>query len=246
MGALRQRPPRDRAGWAGLFTGDARVEDLGGFGSRRSGHEVNGRFYDTFIGFAGYHAPSRSDIVSAVLRDLELEVAMDPAVTVFIPPSRYAFHDRYRRVADRHLRAYWELPAMMLFLRTGWGHKTCLQLLASAAGAPRAGRHRRILTGCRAGRRAQEARNVLNARPGQTSPASVSRVITATTLGEDASYRHCRRNWSSCAAGPAGPRVTGADPPSRCRLGRADHRRASCSPTCRGAATDHRFGTFPA
>lgn len=39
----------DRAGWVGLFTGDARVEDPVG-SQPQVGHEAIGRFYDTFIG----------------------------------------------------------------------------------------------------------------------------------------------------------------------------------------------------
>lgn len=76
----------DRAGWVGLFTGDARVEDPVG-SQPQVGHEAIGRFYDTFIGPRDITFHRDLDIVSGtvVLRDLELEVAMDSAVTVFIP-----------------------------------------------------------------------------------------------------------------------------------------------------------------
>lgn len=56
-----------------------------------------------------------------VLRDVELEVAMGPAVTMYIPAFlRYDLRDTNGEWRIGELRAYWELPAMMLqFLRTG-------------------------------------------------------------------------------------------------------------------------------
>ncbi|TGD88485.1 transporter [Mycolicibacterium sp. CH28] len=106
----------DRAGWVGLFTDDGRVEDP--VGSRpHVGALRIGRFYDTFI------APRRivfhhdADIVSGstVIRDVVLEVGMGPTVTMRIPAVlRYDL----RAVADQwrieRLRAYWELPAMVV------------------------------------------------------------------------------------------------------------------------------------
>lgn len=76
----------DRAGWVGLFTGDGRIEDP--VGSRpHVGHEQIGRFYDTFIGPRDIKFHRDLDIVvgRAVLRDLELEVAMGSAATMYIP-----------------------------------------------------------------------------------------------------------------------------------------------------------------
>jgi hypothetical protein len=116
----------DRAGWVGLFTGDARVEDP--VGSRpHVGHNEIGRFYDTFIGPRDIKFHRDLDIVfgPVVLRDLELEVAMGSAVTMYIPAFlRYDLREDLRdsngkwRIAQ--LRAYWELPAVMLqFLRGG-------------------------------------------------------------------------------------------------------------------------------
>lgn len=114
----------DRAGWVGLFTADGRVEDP--VGARpHVGHEQIGRFYDTFIGPRDIKFHRDLDIVvgTAVLRDLELEVAMGSAVTMYIPAFlRYDLRETNGEWKIGELRAYWELPAMMLqFLRTGSG-----------------------------------------------------------------------------------------------------------------------------
>ncbi|ORA16937.1 ketosteroid isomerase family protein [Mycobacterium arosiense] len=114
----------DRAGWVGLFTGDGRVEDP--VGSRpHVGHEQIARFYDTFIGPREIKFHRDLDIVvgTTVLRDLELEVTMGSALTMFIPAFlRYDLREANGEWQIGHLRAYWELPAMMLqFLRTGRG-----------------------------------------------------------------------------------------------------------------------------
>jgi hypothetical protein len=112
----------DRQGWVGLFTHDGRVEDP--VGSRpHTGRSEIGRFYDTFIGprEIGFHRDL--DVVhgSSVIRDLDLEVVMGSAVTMTIP----AFLRYDLRLVDGHwkiamLRAYWELPAMVLqFLGNG-------------------------------------------------------------------------------------------------------------------------------
>ena len=116
----------DRAGWVGLFTGDGRIEDPVGAWPH-VGHTQIGRFYDTFIGPRDIKFHRDLDIVSGpvVLRDLELEVAMGPAVTMYIPA--FLRYDLQQDVGVANgewkiaqLRAYWELPAMMLqFLRSG-------------------------------------------------------------------------------------------------------------------------------
>jgi Nuclear transport factor 2 (NTF2) domain len=117
---------RDRAGWVGLFTTDGRIEDP--VGSRpHVGHAQIGRFYDTFIGPRDITFHPDLDIVSGpvVLRDLELEVAMGPAVTMHIPALlRYDLEEDPREANGQwqiaQLRAYWELPAMMRqFLGSG-------------------------------------------------------------------------------------------------------------------------------
>jgi len=63
------------------------------------------------------------DIVfgTVVLCDLELEVAMGSAVTMYIPAFlRYDLREANGQWQIAQLRAYWELPAMMLqFLRSG-------------------------------------------------------------------------------------------------------------------------------
>ncbi|OBC02507.1 ketosteroid isomerase family protein [Mycobacterium sp. 852002-40037_SCH5390672] len=127
--AVAERSPRaaaahDRAGWVGLFTDDGRVQDP--VGSRpHVGHEQIGRFYDTFIGPRDIKFHRDLDIVvgTAVLRDLELEVTMGSAVTMYIPAFlRYDLRETNGEWKIGELRAYWELPAMMLqFLRTGSG-----------------------------------------------------------------------------------------------------------------------------
>jgi hypothetical protein len=112
----------DRAGWVDLFTTDGRIEDL--VGSRpHVGHTPIGHFYDTFIGPRDIKFHRDLDIVfgTVVLRDLELEVAMGSAVTMYIPAFlRYDLREANGQWRIAELRAYWELPAMMLqFLRTG-------------------------------------------------------------------------------------------------------------------------------
>ena len=112
----------DRHGWVGLFTEDGIIEDP--VGSRpHTGPSEIGRFYDTFIGprEIGFHRDL--DIVgdSSVIRDLDLEVVMGSAVTMTIP----AFLRYDLRQVDGHwkiavLRAYWELPAMVLRVPGQW------------------------------------------------------------------------------------------------------------------------------
>lgn len=118
----------DRAGWVGLFAQYGRIEDP--VGSRpHVGHRQIGRFYDTFIGPRAITFHRDLDVVvgTIVVRDLELEVAMGAAVTMYIPAIlRYDLREDPRegngqwRIA--RLRAYWELPAMMRqFLGAGAG-----------------------------------------------------------------------------------------------------------------------------
>lgn len=112
----------DRAGWVGLFTSDGRIEDP--VGSRpHVGHAQIGRFYDTFIGPRDITFHRDLDIVvgPVVLRDLKLEVTMSSAVTMSIPAFlRYDLREANGEWRIAVLRAYWELPAMMLqFLLTG-------------------------------------------------------------------------------------------------------------------------------
>lgn len=127
MLATVERSPRaaaahDRAGWVSLFTADGRIEDP--VGSRpHFGRDQIGRFYDTFIGPRDIAFHRDLDIVlgSVVLRDVELEVSMGSAVTMYIPAVlRYDLREERGQWHIGELRAYWELPAMMVqFLRRG-------------------------------------------------------------------------------------------------------------------------------
>lgn len=125
LAAVEQSPraaaAHDRAGWVDLFTADGRVEDP--VGSRpHIGHRQIGSFYDTFIGPREVDFRRDLDVVRdhVVVRDLELGVVMG-AVKMAIPAFlRYDLRqvDGPWKVAA--LRAYWDLPAMMLqFLRNG-------------------------------------------------------------------------------------------------------------------------------
>ncbi len=112
----------DRDGWVGAFTVDARVEDPVG-SQPHVGYGQIYRFYDTFIGPRDIKFHRDLDIVfgTTVLRDLELEVSMGPGVTMYIPAFlRYDLREANGQWRIAELRAYWELPAMILqFLRTG-------------------------------------------------------------------------------------------------------------------------------
>ncbi|BBA88588.1 MULTISPECIES: nuclear transport factor 2 family protein [Mycobacterium] len=125
--AAVERSPRaaaahDRAGWVSLFTSDGRVEDPVG-SMPHVGHEQIGRFFDTFIGPRDIKFHRDLDIVcgTVVLRDFELEVAMAAGVTMFVPAFlRYDLRKASDEWKIAVLRAYWDLPAMMLqFLRGG-------------------------------------------------------------------------------------------------------------------------------
>lgn len=114
----------DRAAWVALFTPDGRIEDP--VGSRpHLGRTQIGRFYDTFIAPRDirFHRDLNVVFGTTVLRDLELEVAMGPTVTMYIPAFlRYDLRETNGEWLIGALRAYWELPAMMVqFLRSGPG-----------------------------------------------------------------------------------------------------------------------------
>jgi len=128
MAAVERSPQaaaaHDRAGWVGLFTADGRIEDP--VGSRpHLGTAQIGHFYDTFIGPRDIKFHRDLDIVlgTAVVRDLELEVAMGPSVIMYIPAFlRYDLREANGEWRIAVLRAYWELPAMVRqFARTGSG-----------------------------------------------------------------------------------------------------------------------------
>ena len=112
----------DRTAWVGVFTADAPGRRSGGRATARGPSQID-RFYDTFIGPRDIKFHRDLDIVfgTVVLRDLELEVTMGSAVTMYIPAFlRYDLREANGEWQIAQLRAYWELPAMMLqFLRTG-------------------------------------------------------------------------------------------------------------------------------
>jgi hypothetical protein len=112
----------DRAGWVGLFTPDGRVEDPVGSRPHVGPAEIS-RFYDTFIGPRDIVFHRDLDVVHGptVVRDLDLEVAMGSALTMTIPAFlRYDLREVDGEWKIAMLRAYWELPSMMLqFLRNG-------------------------------------------------------------------------------------------------------------------------------
>lgn len=112
----RMAADHDRAGWVGLFTADGRVEDP--VGSRpHIGPLQIGRFYDTFIAPRQIVFRHEADIVSetTVIRDVVLEVGMGPVVTMRIPAVlRYDLREVAHEWRVERLRAYWELPAMVL------------------------------------------------------------------------------------------------------------------------------------
>lgn len=112
----------DKAGWVGLFTTDGCVEDP--VGSRpHVGHAEIGRFYDTFIAPRDITFCRDLDIVAgtSVIRDLTLEADMGAGVRMAIPAFlRYDLSPSESGWRIARLRAYWELPAMVVqFLRHG-------------------------------------------------------------------------------------------------------------------------------
>lgn len=112
----------DRAGWIGLFTPDARVEDP--YGSQpHVGYDEIGRFYDTFIAPRQiiFHRDVDFSAGSAVVRDLNLEIVMAPEVRLHVPMHlRYDLREAGGDWMVERLRANWELPAMMVpMLRHG-------------------------------------------------------------------------------------------------------------------------------
>ena len=138
----------DRTGWVSLFTAEGRVEDP--VGSRpHTGPAEIGRFYDTFIGPRDIAFHRDLDIVrgSSVIRDLDLEVAMGSSVTMTIPAFlRYDLSQVDGDWKVAMLRAYWELPAMMLqFLRNGApAVPATVQLSARADPQSATAGHRRV------------------------------------------------------------------------------------------------------
>lgn len=176
----------DRAGWVALFTDDGRVEDP--VGSRpHVGREQIGRFYDTFIGPRDITFHRDLDIVfgTVVLRDLELEVAMGSAVTMYIPAFlRYDLREANGQWRIAELRAYWELPAMVLqFLRTG--PRAVIPALQLSRGLM-SNQRVRGTAGFMAGFRRAGARHQMLARTFLDAAARQDRVAAARALSPSA------------------------------------------------------------
>jgi hypothetical protein len=125
----------DKAGWVGLFTEDAWIEDPVG-SHPHVGRQRIGRFYDTFIGPRQITFHRDVDIVkgTSVIRDLTLEVWMGATVRMMIPAFlRYDLGQAESDWKIERLRAYWELPAQMAqFLRHGTASVPASMQLASA------------------------------------------------------------------------------------------------------------------
>ncbi len=111
----------DRAAWVKLFTTDGRVHDPVGSASQ-VGHAKIGRFYDTFIAPRDITFRRDLDVIRghAVVRDLEICAVMG-AVSMAIPAFlRYDLRDVEGEWKIAELRAYWDMPAMVLqFVRNG-------------------------------------------------------------------------------------------------------------------------------
>lgn len=123
--SLAAAAAHDREAWIGLFTADGRVEDPVGSAPHR-GRAAIGRFYDTFIAPRTITAHVQGeDIVvdTTVLRDVELEIEMSPAVSLRVPTFiRYDLRADGDDLQVCALSAYWELPAMIgQFARAGLG-----------------------------------------------------------------------------------------------------------------------------
>ncbi len=120
--SLTAAAARDRSGWVGLFTADARVQDPVGSTPHR-GHVALGRFYDTFIGPREITHQVETDVVvgATVVRDVTLEIQMASALTLRVPTYiRYDMRTDGDQLKIAALSAYWELPAMVgQFARAG-------------------------------------------------------------------------------------------------------------------------------
>ena len=113
--SLAAAAARDREGWIGLFTADGRVEDPVGSRPHR-GHVAIGHFYDTFIGprVITHHPDVDIVVGTTVIRDMELEIAMAPTLTMRVPTYiRYDLRTDHDELRIAALSAYWELPAMI-------------------------------------------------------------------------------------------------------------------------------------
>lgn len=114
----------DRRGWVDLFAPHGRVEDPVGSRPHRGRARIE-RFYDTFIGPRDIVFHRDLDVFAdhTVIRDLTLAVTMGSSVVMSIPAYlRYDLESHDGQLRILHLRAFWELPAMVFqFARNGLG-----------------------------------------------------------------------------------------------------------------------------
>ncbi|MDY6995838.1 MAG: nuclear transport factor 2 family protein [Actinomycetota bacterium] len=120
--SLAAAAAHDRSGWIDLFTTDGQVEDPVGSRPHR-GRAAIARFYDTFIGPRSITFDAGGDVVvgTTVVRDVELQIAMSPTLTMRVPTFiRYDVRADKGDLKIAALSAYWELPAMIVqFARGG-------------------------------------------------------------------------------------------------------------------------------
>lgn len=114
----------DRSGWVDLFAPHGRVEDPVGSQPHRGREQIE-RFYDTFIAPRDIVFHRHLDVVSdhSVIRDVTLEVRMGTSVVMNIPAYlRYDMEPADAALRIARMRAFWELPAMVVqFARAGLG-----------------------------------------------------------------------------------------------------------------------------
>jgi hypothetical protein len=104
---------RDRAGWVGLFTADAVIEDPVGSVPHHGLGQID-RFYSTFIAPRGIAFRGDVDIVvgTSVVRDLELDITMARGVALHTPAYlRYDLEPVDGELKISRLQAFWELSA---------------------------------------------------------------------------------------------------------------------------------------
>jgi hypothetical protein len=114
---------RDRTAWLGLFTADGYVEDPVGSQPHR-GHAAMGRFFDTFIAPRDVAYLPDHDIVTttSVIRDGVLQASLGRVVLRVPIYIRYEVREDGGELKIAALRAFWELPTMVVqFLRGGIG-----------------------------------------------------------------------------------------------------------------------------
>lgn len=116
----------DKDAWVGIFAELSAIEDpvgshphVGGVFDPRSGRRGNaalGRFYDTFIAPNTIEFHVDRDIVcgSHVVRDLEIEITMAPAVVIRVPMHLvYELCEEAGELRIRRLAAHWEMLPMI-------------------------------------------------------------------------------------------------------------------------------------